>query len=502
VKLSHVAVLGSGSAGLIAALSLKKKLPQLKVTILRSSEIGIIGVGEGTTPNFGSHLFEYLGMKRKDFYREARPTWKLGIRFLWGARGRFDYTFDRQLEARFRQLSLANGYYCTDEWRGGTTMAAACMRADKAFPVQPNGCPDFPSWFAFHIENERFVKLLERLALQAGVQIKEGRMQSAHRAENGDVISLALEDGGTLAADFFIDSSGFRSELIGKVMGAEFESFKKSLFCDRAVVGGWKRGELEKILPYTTAEQMEAGWCWQIEHEEHVNRGYVFSSDHLTDEQATEEFLRKNPRAPESPRIVKFRSGAYKQQWVNNVAAIGNSAGFVEPLEATALMLACGNTQTLVDLFIDSDLTPSDACRKVFNLSCAKGWTDIKNFLALHYWADRSKQNAFWDRCRNETDTSEMQDLLDFYQLHGPSGALRQLFTYGITDFGLEGWLNILVGNKVPHQGAKPSKRELDAFREFEEKNLMTARTCMDVKTALQYVHHPGWSWNADQMAS
>lgn len=95
-----VLVLGGGSAGLLAALSLKRKIPQVTVRLVRSPDIGVIGVGEGTNPNFPRHLFDYLGVNRRRFYAQAQPTWKLGIRFLWGPRGRFDYGFGQALDAQ------------------------------------------------------------------------------------------------------------------------------------------------------------------------------------------------------------------------------------------------------------------------------------------------------------------------------------------------------------------------------------------------------------------
>ncbi len=113
----------------------------------------------------------------------------------------------------------------------------------------------------------------------------------------GGIAAVHLEDGRRLDADFFIDCSGFRSELLGKALAEPFLSFDRSLFCDRAVVGGWERTD-EPILPYTTAETMDCGWAWQIEHEHHVNRGYVYSSQAISDDEAAAEFLRKNPKAP------------------------------------------------------------------------------------------------------------------------------------------------------------------------------------------------------------
>src|SRR3954463_7339813 len=102
--IKNVLVLGAGSAGLIAAISVKRKIPQLSVRIVRSPDIGVIGVGEGTTPNFPKHLFEYLGISRRHFYAMAQPTWKLGIRFLWGPRERFFYGFGHQLDAHISDM--------------------------------------------------------------------------------------------------------------------------------------------------------------------------------------------------------------------------------------------------------------------------------------------------------------------------------------------------------------------------------------------------------------
>ena len=130
--IQNILVLGAGSAGLLAAITLKKKLPQLGVRIVRSSGIGVIGVGEGTTPAMPQHLFGYLGLEAGRFYRQAEPTWKLGIRFLWGPRPYFDYTFSHQFDAQWDNLPRPNGFY-TDEEFGWNDLSAALMAVGKAF---------------------------------------------------------------------------------------------------------------------------------------------------------------------------------------------------------------------------------------------------------------------------------------------------------------------------------------------------------------------------------
>ncbi|WP_035604155.1 tryptophan 7-halogenase [Haloferula sp. BvORR071] len=495
--IQRVLVLGSGSAGLIAALSLKIKIPQLEVSIVRDPALGVIGVGEGTTPNFVTHLFDYLGIQRKRFYALAEPTWKLGIRFLWGPRGRFDYTFSPQMDLVWGDLPKPNGFYCDEEF-SNVDLPAALMREGKAFARTPQGGPDIQPWHAFHMENEKLVSTLEQIAVESGVEFIDGAVTGAERGPQG-IAAVNLADGRRLDADFFVDASGFRSELLGKVLEEPYESFNKTLFCDRAVIGGWERTD-EPILPYTTSETMDHGWSWQIEHEHHINRGYVYCSDMVSDDEAAEEFRRKNPKAPDSPRIVKFRSGCYRRMWVDNVVAVGNSGGFVEPLEATALMIVCAYSRTLTDFLIHSELEPTDSFRNLFNEQTANNWREIRDFLGLHYKLNSAGTTPFWRRCQEETDLSGIKDLLEFYRENGPTGFCRYRMPSSLSDFGIEGYLVMLVGNKAPYERRhQPSPAEKQIWERHRAFNVARAQQGVDVKESLAYVHHPGWRWNGDR---
>lgn len=495
--IQSILVLGAGSAGLIAAISLKRKIPQLAVRVVRSAEIGVIGVGEGTTPNFPRHMFEYLGISRKRFYELAQPTWKLGIRFLWGPRGRFDYSFSQQLDTHWSDLPRPNGYYCEEEFRC-TDVASALMAHDKAFARQPDGiAPDIQPWHGFHIENKKLVEVLELVAREVGVEFIDAKVLGSERGPKG-IAAVLLEDGRRLEADFFIDSSGFRSELLGKALEEPFVSFDRTLFCDRAVVGGWERTD-EPILPYTTAETMNAGWSWQIDHEHHVNRGYVFSSQMTSDDEAAAEFLAKNPKAPKSPRVVKFRSGRYRNAWVENVVAVGNAGGFVEPLEATALMVVCAECQTLIDFLLHCNLEPTPTMRRLFNEIMVDTWEDIRDFLGLHYKVNTMLDTPFWRMCREETDISALDPLLEFYGENGPTGFNRYRLRSPENNFGIEGYLVMLVGNRVPYTGRHiPTEAERRAWENHRARFTAKAQTGLNVKEALACTRHPGWRWNAD----
>ncbi|MBB5351698.1 tryptophan halogenase [Haloferula luteola] len=499
--IQNVLIVGAGSAGLLAALTLKKRIPSLTVRILRDPKLGTIGVGEGTTPNLSSLLFETLGIPRKTFYQLARPTWKLGIRFLWGPRGRFDYTFAPQLDSWWGDLPRPNGYYCTDEFRS-TDLPSALMEQGHVFPRQPNGCPEVQAWHSFHIENEHFVSMLESLARDAGIAILDGNMVDAERSDDG-IRSILLSDGQRLEADLFIDCSGFRSELLGKALETPFLSFDRTLFCDRAVVGGWDR-ESEPILPYTTAEQMSTGWCWRIEHEHRIHRGYVYCSDMISDEAAESEFRRSNPKVGPT-RIVRFRSGCYRKTWVGNVVAFGNAAGFVEPLEATALMVISLHIQSLVDVLHACGQNPTPSVREIYNELTHPTWLGIRDFLGLHYQPNTALDTPFWRRCREETDLSNIHELLDFYAENGPTGLSRYRLPASHTqnDFGIEGYLVMLVGMQVAYQNRhQPTSQEWTTWQQHRAAHISQARQGLTVKEALAYVRHPAWEWNADRKHS
>lgn len=477
----------------MAALTLKIKLPSLKVTVVRSHDIGIIGVGEGTTVVFPRHFFEYLRLKPQSFYAEADPTWKLGIRFLWGSRSEFYYTFSHEFEKKLPELSRNNGFFYRDDARF-LSHPSAFMAQDKVFPRQPDGSPRFHNNHAFHIENRKLVGWLEGQCKKAGIEFIDATV-TAEKGGQG-VSALITEKGERLTADLYIDASGFRSELIGRTLEEPYVCYADSLYCDRAVIGGWTRTD-EPIKPYTTAETMDNGWCWQIDHETFINRGYVYSSAFVSDEQAREEFLRKNPKVPaDKPRLVKFRTGRYRRSWVGNVVAIGNSAGFVEPLEATALQVICVETSTLADSLADSLLDPPPTLIDLYNRYNGDQWDDIRNFLAVHYRFNTRLDTPFWRAAQNDVALHGAEQIVQFYKENGPSVVAGIAMVHPTNSFGMDGYLAMLVGQGVPHaKPYTPTPAELEFWNRRCRGLAEEARQGMGVKEALQAIRSPNIKW-------
>ena len=490
--IDRILVLGGGSAGFLAAITLRAKLPAVAVVVIRSKELGIIGVGEGTTVSVPNFLHGFLNIDPIEFHRLVNPTFKLGIKFLWGPRPHFNYTFSPQFDMRYAALTHSTGYYCDrdDESVQFASVNSALMSCDKAFVRLQNNVPGVRNDVAYHMENADFVGFLEGHAQKLGVEVVDDTIADVEQDDRG-VTALVSRTGQRHAADLYVDSSGFVSALLGKALGEPFISFRSSLFCDRAVVGGWQRGPDEPIKPYTTAETMQSGWCWQIEHDNRINRGYVYGSAFISDDAAEKEFRAKNPKV-EATRIVKFISGRYQRSWVKNVVAVGNACGFVEPLESTSLFVICEESGNLAESLIECERLPGPAMANVYNKRVGRTWDDIRRFLALHYKYNRRIDSEFWRACLEKTDLADAQEFVDYYHEYGPSARWGSHLVGGRDAFGFEGYLSMMVGQRVPYRRIfEPSEPERQIFAKILAENRARATSGMSMRESLDVIRSP-----------
>jgi tryptophan 7-halogenase len=482
----------------MAALALKTKIPTLHVRVVRSPEIGIIGVGEGSTATLTDFLHSYLRVPSKKFHDQAQPTWKLGLRFVrWGPHAAFNYTFGPGLEVRsVPEQAKPNGFYC-EENMDYTDPYSALMTHNRVFP-RTNGRMAPHQFFAYHFENEKFVRFLESSAETLGVEIADQTVVEVRGGKYG-ISGLQFQSGDSESADLYVDCSGFLSVLLGQTLREPFVSFKSSLLCERAVVGGWNRQgeEDETIKPYTTCETMPAGWCWQIEHENRINRGYVYAPSFIRDDDAEQQFRSRNPKVGPT-RIVNFVSGRYQRAWVANVVAIGNASGFVEPLEATALGMIAQQSRLLADSLLESEQQPRESQTAMFNRFHAKSWDAIRRFLAIHYKFNTGLDTPFWRHCREAIDLADGEEIARFYQENGPNGFWGPTLLDNPHDpFTISGYITLLTGMKVPYRNtARPSAADLAAFERRREIYKGIALQAVTVREALAAIRSPDWRWS------
>lgn len=448
----HFVVVGGGTAGYFAALALKRAFAHLDVTLIESSKIPIIGVGEATTTLMPTFLHRQLGIDIGELYREVHPTWKLGIKFEWGLPNgySFNYPFGPSdpVDAWAHDGHIAN-----------QSVMSMMMTADRVPIVTgDDGKPvsllaHMP--FAYHLENRSFVAFLAKQARRAGIEHIDAEIERVETTVDGDSVErLILRDGGALRGDVYIDASGFRALLIEKALASPFISFDSSLFCDAAVVGQLpQNGPIE---PYTTAETMDAGWCWRIPVEGEDHRGYVFSSAHLTLDQAQAEMRAKNPGLSDTWSL-RFRSGRHREFWKGNTIAVGNAYGFVEPLESTALHMVIIELAQLI-AGLRSVINGEHRNRTVVNTRIGAHWDYLRWFLALHYRFNRKKDTEFWRACRETADVSGLQALLDRHRGVGPWGEGASAYRVSSDPtFGSPGLLIMLLGQQVPCPPAPPA---------------------------------------------
>ncbi|MCG5212939.1 tryptophan halogenase family protein [Streptosporangium sp. KLBMP 9127] len=456
-----VGVIGGGTAGYLTALALRAKRPWLKVTLVESSTVPIIGVGEATVPLMVTFLHHYLGIDLQEFYRDVRPTWKLGIKFDWGPNpAGFMAPFDWATNSVGILGSLAE-----QDDINAFTLQSLLMSADRTPVFSPGDEPvSLMKYlaFAYHLDNERFVRFLTSLARSRGVEHLDAKIADVVLGDDEWVDHLVTTDGGRLSFDFYVDCSGFRSLMLGKAMETPFHSYSDSLFTDSAVTGNVGHGG--RLKPYTTARTMDAGWCWNIPTRQDDHLGYVYSSAALSDEAAADELARCYPGVS-APRFIRFRVGRHESAWRGNMMAIGNSFGFVEPLESSGLLMITQGVLALVGSMPASWSDPVG--REVVNAVLTKKWDEIRWFLSIHYRFNTRLDTPFWQEVRSRTDVSGLQPLLEVYAAGAPlrmrdSLTRRHLEITAPTFYGLQGIDCVLLGQRVPTRllrSAEPIER-------------------------------------------
>lgn len=493
-QIQRIVIVGGGSAGFLIALGMRRSLPEVKTTVLHSPDIPVIGVGESTTNAVPIYLHQQLGIDRRQFYDAVRPGWKLGIKFIWGdpRDSHFHYPFERGLSVMPPGCRRLASFFQMDGV--STHCNFAVMMDENRSPCirTPNGEILVEQIGGYHIENKSFIAFIHRKSIEAGAEVLDGTVAQVNRGEDGDVVSLGLKDGRIIEGDLFIDCTGFASVLLGKTMGGKYRSFSDSLFCDTAVVGSWKR--TAPVYSYTTCETMDHGWAWRIEFPEHVTRGYVFSSQFCTFEQAREELMRKNPEIPDT-FTVKFKSGRYEDFWIGNVAAVGNASGFVEPLEATALHVIIEQSRIMARVIAEGQRSYTPAARAAANRRVGNLWDDIRNFLAIHYRFNRRLDTPFWRHCRENTNLGGAEPLIEMYRQSGPA-ALCEDHIPRESIFGYEGFLTLIQGQRVATDfQPQVDESEWKIWRSYQERFRMYARQALPMPEAIKLIFEQNYQW-------
>lgn len=433
-------VLGGGSAGWITACLLHQAWGAKggSVTLVESPEIGIIGVGEGSTPQLKA-FFDQLGIAEDEWMPPCEATYKLGIRFAgWSQRPGFESYFhpftgpvDLHTEPSFvLNCALARRGFDVpahpDEWFLATRLADAGR--------SPEPSPDFPfaPSYGYHFNAHKLGAFLRDWAVARGVVHRQASVRHVEQAENGGVAALLTDDGQRIEGDLFVDCSGFRSAIMQGTLGERFVSFADNLFNDRAVVMPTSRSEFHQ--PQTEAVAMRAGWRWSIPLTSRVGNGYVYSSAHVSDEEAESELRVAIGMEDEGEvRLLRMKVGRVENSWRGNCVATGLAQGFIEPLEATALHVVIHTASEFINAYEAGGYTAQH--RDAFNRNVAARYDGIRDYIVGHYRLNGRRDTEYWRaNAANDALSVELKALMTAWFTHadmpaavaricGPGGA-------------------------------------------------------------------------------
>ncbi len=455
VPFNRIVIVGGGTAGWMAAAAIATALRgRSTVEVVESVEIGIVGVGEATFPSIRAYN-KIVGIDEAEFVRATNGTYKLGIQFCdWRVKGEhYFHTFGdfgqlggpHALWGQYRRLvDAAPGGFGEQCLPTMMAMQGRFVAASKEAPFD----------YAYHFDAALYAGFLRDLALKRGARRTEGRIVEVHRRPDGGVASVKLADGRELAADLFVDCSGFASLLLGKTLGEPFVDFSRWLPVDRAWACPCERTGSE-LTPYTRATALEGGWAWRIPLRSRTGHGHVFSTRYIDEERAREQLMQQLDGAPlAEPRLLRFTTGHRARFWVHNVVALGLASGFLEPLESTSIFLIQSGLSRLMTMLTSGQPIVDDSVAQ-YNTGAVRQFARIRDFIVLHYCLTARRDSALW----RDMATMELPETLAFkIEAWRRLGVLHQ---YDEEGFDATSWLAIHAGMGHWPERADPVLQEL-----------------------------------------
>ena len=424
-RISSLVIVGGGTAGWIAAAAIAKSLKNqlCNITLIESPNIGTVGVGEATIPPMVSFL-QFLEVNEKEFMQETQASFKLAIKFEdWHKPGE---SFFHPFGSIGVNIDGNEFYPCWLKAKANGEQAkyadfspAAVMSAkNKFYPPHRASKDSFlaGAGYAYHFDAGLVAKFLRRYSEKLGVTRIESNVVNVNKNEQEFLQSVELDSGQVIEGDFFIDCSGFKGLLIEEALTTGYEDWSDLLPCNRAVA--MQTENVGEIDPYTTSTARDFGWSWKVPLQHRTGNGYVFCSEYCSDDEAVAKIHSITKGKPlTEPRVIPFVTGRRKKIWNKNCLALGLSAGFLEPLESTAIHLVTRGVRAFLDLFPDK--TYNQNLENEYNRILLGEYETIKDFIVLHYCTTKRDDNPFWQRCQNIAVPESLKRKIDLFVSRG-----------------------------------------------------------------------------------
>jgi hypothetical protein len=386
-KINKIIVVGGGTSGLMSALMLKTQFAHLDITVIESSSIGTIGVGEGATEHW-KNFCETIGVRLEDTMIECKATLKNAIKFTdWGVPDYYHATCEPYART-FGEHQIVYAKMIAD---GDSPLDIIQKRViDSNVPLGWSnltaGCPVNQ----FHFNTFATNDYLHKLCKERNIPTIDDKILEVMIDEDGNIQTL-VGSHNSYSADFFVDSTGFARVLINK-LGAEWISYKDNLWVNSAIA--FPTEDTDEYPIYTNATAMNAGWMWNTPVRGRWGNGYVFCDKYLDFDQAQQEVEAKLGRKVEIAKKIKFDAGKLDRSWIKNCASVGLSSSFIEPMESSAI------SQTVLQTFLIMNLLPSwttgrDEIAEIYNDKVTNMCKNILDFVSVHYYVPK-EDTTFW----------------------------------------------------------------------------------------------------------
>lgn len=440
-------IAGSGTAGLIGAMMLKVAFPLMDITVISSSQIGIIGVGEGSTEHW-RFFMEVCNIPLAELLNETQATHKNGIRFENWTTHTPDYfhsVSDSSTIGYYNFYGLYNGLIENNKTLT-ENIASISLIENKVRADRPH-----ESVNQYHFDTVLLNNYLMRLCKERGINFIDNKIIKTNlNSINGNIESVLLENGEIIESDFWIDASGMRRVLISEVGDIKWRSFSNHLQMNSAIPFPTGPDPSGQIRPYTRSRAIENGWVWEIPTQQRRGNGYVYSSNFCTDDQAIYEVSNLLGFEVEPVKTIKFDPGHLEQMWIKNCAAIGLSSAFVEPIEASSIGGTIQQMRCLVEN-LSSYKVGHTAVQKEYNRKMNIMMDNILSMIYLHYISDR-RDTEMWIAQASMPVPEYLQNLLDLWKERPPF--YNDISTSNYEMFHVPHFYHVAQGQKVLSKSA------------------------------------------------
>ena len=426
-QINEVTIVGGGTAGWLTAAFLVRFMNLRNKQNPVSPNVPTIGVGEATVPTMPG-LLRSLGISEKEFFIRCNASFKLGVRFSnWNhdRQGR-GTSFIHPFDGISTQLGGQNPAYHFHKFGGPPgrdniddclAVSGAAIAAKVGPKLLTHGDYESQLNYAYHLDAGKFAEFLREISIGRGVNHVLDDVEEIEQDERGYISALKLQRQGRHPVELVIDCTGFKGVIINQVLGVPFRDYSKYLLNNRAMAVQIPHRDVSKIEPCTNSTALGAGWVWRVPLYNRIGTGYVFSSNFRSDDEARDEFLAHlgDDGKKAEPRVIPVRIGRMERAWEKNCIAIGLSAGFIEPLESTAIYMIENFVKLLLINFPDKSFPPILSQR--FNEKTEKMMQSIRDFIILHYCTNNREDSEYWRVAREEMELPEsVENLLEEYR--------------------------------------------------------------------------------------